>query len=98
MRGHHWRIDNPEPSVLQLSNSGEIVFDSAYIGPNAESGGGIFTQHGVVAKTGDTIGGITLGVASAPAVSKWGAIAFKGTWLVQNNTAVTGVFTPTRVV
>jgi hypothetical protein len=44
-------------SQFDLNDSGAIVFTASW---NSDANSGVFTPHSVIAKTGDTIGGITL--------------------------------------
>jgi hypothetical protein len=74
-----------------LNNSGDVAFVGFY-----GTGSGIFTQHGVLAKTGDTIGGLTL-TGITPGYKTYlndsGLAAFRA-----NYSGGTGVFTQFSLV
>jgi hypothetical protein len=63
-------------SGLAFNDLGEVAFRAEVEG----GGAGIFTQHRVVALTGDTIDGITITDLKLPVINNSGDVAFWGLW------------------
>jgi len=92
-------------SQFDLNDSGAIVFTASW---NADANSGVFTPQGVLAKTGDTIAGITLlGVDTLQPdmlynsglidISNDGIVAFRGTYGNPSQPSY-AIFTPNSVV
>jgi hypothetical protein len=76
-----------------INNRGTIAFFSGFSG-----GSGIFTPSSVVAKTGDTISGLTLAATFCPAINDPGTIVFEGVFPAPFPPGGLGIFTPSTVV
>jgi hypothetical protein len=92
-------------SQFDLNDSGAIIFSASW---NADANSGVFTPQGVLAKTGDTIAGITLlGVDTLQSgllfnsglidISNDGIVAFRGTYGNPSEPSY-AIFTPNSVV
>jgi hypothetical protein len=86
---------------IEIDNNGTIYFFCTFPG----GGSGICTQSSIIAKTGDTIGGVALQGISAFAVSKSGSLVFTGTFGSRQigdgpdgTVSRRGLFTPTALL
>lgn len=70
-----------------LNNNGEVVFLGAF-----PTGAGIFTQDALLARTGQTIGGVTLNTLKTPVINDNGDVMFVG------GTGLSGIFTPSSLL
>ena len=63
----------PGNGVFSIASDGRIPFEGQFSG-----GSGIFTQDGLLVKTGDSVGGKTLTVTTTPNLSPGGTLVFLG--------------------
>jgi hypothetical protein len=67
-------------SFRGLNNAGDPVINDAgtiAFAANFNGGSGIFTQYGLLAKTGDIVDGKVIHDVDNPAINGWGAVAFR---------------------
>lgn len=62
-------------SSLSFANDGTVAFSGWW-----ENGRGVFTQHGLLAGTGDIVAGHRLAWPGSPSINDAGTVAFQSTW------------------
>jgi hypothetical protein len=90
-------------SFRGLNNAGDPVINDAgtiAFAANLSGGSGIFTQYGLLAKSGDLVDGKVIHEVDYPAINNWGSVAFRASFTdgTQGIVVYSNLFNPNSLV